>query len=112
MVSFDCNNLVMELSFDSIDTPALTKAQLAKLLFEQIGLNKREAKDFIDVFFDLMVEELVEGRDVKVSGFGNFEVRSKGARPGRNPKTGQDVTIPPRRVITFKASGQLKEKIN
>jgi len=102
----------MELSFDSIDTPALTKAQLAKLLFEQIGLNKREAKDFIDVFFDLMVEELVEGRDVKVSGFGNFEVRSKGARPGRNPKTGQDVTIPPRRVITFKASGQLKEKIN
>jgi integration host factor subunit alpha len=112
MVSYDCNNLVMELSFDSIDTPALTKAQLAKLLFEQIGLNKREAKDFIDVFFDLMVEELVEGRDVKVSGFGNFEVRSKGARPGRNPKTGQDVTIPPRRVITFKASGQLKEKIN
>jgi integration host factor subunit alpha len=112
MVSYDCNNLVMELSFDSIDTPALTKAQLAKLLFEKIGLNKREAKDFIDVFFDLMVEELVEGRDVKVSGFGNFEVRSKGARPGRNPKTGQDVTIPPRRVITFKASGQLKEKIN
>jgi len=112
MVSYECNNLVMELSFDSIDTPALTKAQLAKLLFEQIGLNKREAKDFIDVFFDLMVEELVEGRDVKVSGFGNFEVRSKGARPGRNPKTGQDVTIPPRRVITFKASGQLKEKIN
>jgi len=112
MVSYDCNNLVMELSFDSIDTPALTKAQLAKLLFEQIGLNKREAKDFIDVFIDLMVEELVEGRDVKVSGFGNFEVRSKGTRPGRNPKTGQDVTIPPRRVITFKASGQLKEKIN
>jgi len=112
MVSFGCNNLAMELSFDSLDTPALTKAQLSKLLFELIGLNKREAKDFIDVFFDLMVEELVEGRDVKVSGFGNFEVRLKGARPGRNPKTGQDVTIPPRRVITFKASGQLKEKIN
>ena len=119
MVSYDCNNLVMELSFDSIDTPALTKAQLAKLLFEQIGLNKREAKDFIDAFkdfidafFDLIVSQLVDGRDAKISGLGNFEVRTKSARPGRNPRTEEPVTIPPRRVITFKASGQLKEKIN
>ena len=61
----------MELSFDSIDTPALTKAQLAKLLFEQIGLNKREAKDFIDAFFDLVVSQLVDGRDAKISGYGH-----------------------------------------
>ncbi len=112
MVSFGCNNLAMELSFDSIDTPALTKAQLAKLLFEQIGLNKREAKDFIDTFFDLVVSQLVDGRDAKISGFGNFEVRNKPARPGRNPRTGESVTIPSRRVVTFKASGALKEKIN
>ena len=102
----------MELSFDSIDTPALTKAQLAKLLFEQIGLNKREAKDFIDAFFDLIVSQLVDGRDAKISGLGNFEVKTKSARPGRNPRTGEPVTIPTRRVITFKTSGQLKEKIN
>ena len=100
----------MELSFDSIDTPALTKAQLAKLLFEQIGLNKREAKDFIDAFFDLIGSQLVDGQDAKISGFGNFEVRTKSARPGRNPRTGEPVTIPTRRVITFKTSGQLKER--
>jgi len=102
----------MELSFDSIDTPALTKAQLAKLLFEQIGLNKREAKDFIDAFFDLIVSQLVDGRDAKISGFGNFEVKTKSARPGRNPRTGEPVTILSRRAITFKAGGQLKVKIN
>ena len=79
---------------------------------EQIGLNKREAKDFIDAFFDLIGSQLVDGQDAKISGFGNFEVRTKSARPGRNPRTGEPVTIPPRRVITFKTSGQLKEKIN
>jgi integration host factor subunit alpha len=111
MVSFDCNNLVMELSFDSIDTPALTKSELAAMLFEQIGLNKREAKDFIDAFFDQITNQLVEGQDVKISGFGNFEVRTKVARPGRNPRTGETVTIPSRRVVTFRASGALKEKL-
>jgi integration host factor subunit alpha len=111
MVSFDCNNLVMEISFDSIDTPALTKSELAAMLFEQIGLNKREAKDFIDAFFDQITNQLVEGQDVKISGFGNFEVRTKVARPGRNPRTGETVTIPSRRVVTFRASGALKEKL-
>jgi integration host factor subunit alpha len=111
MVSFDCNNLVMELSFDSIDTPALTKSELAVMLFEQIGLNKREAKDLIDAFFDRITNQLVEGQDVKISGFGNFEVRTKVARPGRNPRTGEVVTIPSRRVVTFRASGALKEKL-
>ena len=111
MVSFDCNNLVMELSFDSIDTPALTKSELAAMLFEQIGLNKREAKDFIDAFFNQITNQLVEGQDVKISGFGNFEVRTKVARPGRNPRTAETVTIPSRRVVTFRASGALKEKL-
>ena len=111
MVSYDCNNLVMELSFDSIDTPTLTKSELAVMLFEQIGLNKREAKDLIDAFFDRITNQLVEGQDVKISGFGNFEVRTKVARPGRNPRTGEVVTIPSRRVVTFRASGALKEKL-
>jgi len=101
----------MQLSFDSLDTPALTKADIALLLFDQIGLNKRESKDFIDAFFELIVTELVAGRDVKISGLGNFEVRTKNARPGRNPRTGELVPISARRVITFKASGILKEKI-
>ena len=112
MVSFGCNNLAMELSFDSIDLPTLTKLKLADFLFEKIGFNKREAREFIDAFFDLVVSQLVDGRDAKISGFGNFEVRNKPARPGRNPRTGESVTIPSRRVVTFKASGALKEKIN
>jgi integration host factor subunit alpha len=102
----------MELSFDTLDTPALTKAQLSAMLFDQLGLNKREAHEFIDAFFDMLFNELVEGQEVKISGFGNFEVRNKSARPGRNPRTGEDVIIPPRRVITFKASGLLKIQIN
>lgn len=102
----------MELSFDTLDTPALTKAQLSVMLFDQLGLNKREAHEFIDAFFDMLFNELVEGQEVKISGFGNFEVRNKSARPGRNPRTGEDVIIPPRRVITFKASGLLRIQIN
>ena len=78
----------MELSFDTLDTPALTKAQLSVMLFYQLGLNKREAHEFIDAFFDMLFNELVEGQEVKISGFGNFEVRNKSTRPGRNPRTG------------------------
>ena len=102
----------MDFSVESLETPALTKAHLADLLFEQIGLNKREAKDFVDAFFEAINVELANGCDIKISGFGNFEVKSKAARPGRNPRTGMDVTIPPRRVVTFRASGQVKEQIN
>ena len=102
----------MELSFDTLDSPALTKTQLSAVLFDQIGLNKREANDFIDAFFDMLFNELVGGRDVKISAFGNFEVQNKTARPGRNPRTGEEVSIPPRRVITFKASGLLKVEVN
>jgi len=111
--SFDPNDLqqVMEFSVASLETPALTKAQLAELLFEQIGLNKRESKDMIDAFFDLIANSLVEGQDVKISGFGNFQIRTKAPRPGRNPRTGELIPIKARRVATFHASHKLKEQI-
>jgi len=101
----------MELAIESLETPALTKAQLAELLFEQIGLNKRESKDMIDAFFDLISTSLVEGLDVKISGFGNFQIRTKAPRPGRNPRTGEAIPIRARRVVTFHASHKLKEQI-
>jgi integration host factor subunit alpha len=101
----------MELSFESLESPALTKAQLADLLFEQIGLNKRESKDMIDAFFDLIAQSLVEGTDVKISSFGNFQIRTKAPRPGRNPRTGEVIPIQARRAVTFHASHKLKEQI-
>ena len=101
----------MDLSVDSLETPALTKAQLADLLFDQIGLNKRESKDMIDAFFDLISASLIEGSDVKISGFGNFQIRTKAPRPGRNPRTGESIPIQARRVVTFHASHKLKEQI-
>jgi integration host factor subunit alpha len=101
----------MELAVESIDSPALTKAQLADLLFDEIGLNKREAKDMVDAFFDLISQSLVNGEDVKLSGFGNFQIRTKAPRPGRNPRTGELIPIAARRVVTFHASSKLKELI-
>lgn len=101
----------MEISIQSLESPALTKAHLAELLFEQIGLNKRESKDMIDAFFNLISEGLAEGRDVKISGFGNFQIRTKAPRPGRNPRTGESIPIEARRVVTFHASHKLKDQI-
>jgi integration host factor subunit alpha len=101
----------MDFSVESLETPALTKAQLADMLFEQIGLNKRESKDMIDAFFDLIASSLVDGTDVKISGFGNFQIRTKAPRPGRNPRTGEAIPIKARRVVTFHASHKLKEQI-
>jgi integration host factor subunit alpha len=101
----------MDFSVDSLETPALTKALLAKLLFDQIGLNKRESKDMIDAFFNLIAASLVNGTDVKISGFGNFQIRTKAPRPGRNPRTGGAIPIRARRVVTFHASHKLKEQI-
>ena len=98
----------MDLAVESLETPALTKAQLADLLFDQIGLNKRESKDMIDAFFDLIADRLVDGTDVRISGFGNFQIRTKAARPGRNPRTGEPIAIEARRVVTFHASQKLK----
>ena len=101
----------MDISVESLETPALTKAQLAEILFEQIGLNKRESKDTIDAFFNLVADSLVEGNDVKITGFGNFQIRTKAPRPGRNPRTGETIPIRARRVVTFHASYKLKEQI-
>lgn len=98
-------------SVESLDTPALTKAHLADLLFTRIGLNKRESKDMIDAFFDFVGASLVNGEDVKISGFGNFQIRTKAPRPGRNPRTGEAIPIQSRRVVTFHASHKLKDQI-
>ena len=92
----------------SIETPTLTKAELAELLFERLGLNKRESKDMVDGFFDIIHATLVQGRDVKLSGFGNFNIRRKAPRPGRNPRTGEAIPIKARNVVTFHASHKLK----
>ena len=81
------------------------------LLYENIGLNKREAKDMVDAFFELMVQQLVAGTDVKITGFGNFQIRTKKPRPGRNPRTGETIAIAARRVVTFHASHKLKDQI-
>jgi len=92
----------------SLETPTLTKAELAELLFDRIGLNKRESKDVVEAFFDLLHEALVKGTEVKLSGFGNFSIREKGSRPGRNPRTGESVPIKARNVVTFHSSHKLK----
>lgn len=91
--------------------PTLTKAELAELLFEQVGLNKREAKDMIETFFDEIRNALERGEAVRLSGFGNFQLRDKPQRPGRNPKTGEEIPITARRVVTFHASQKLKEMV-
>lgn len=92
----------------SLETPTLTKAELADLLFERLGLNKRESKDMVEAFFELIHGSLVEGTDVKLSGFGNFQIRRKAPRPGRNPRTGEAIPIKARQVVTFHASHKLK----
>jgi integration host factor subunit alpha len=93
----------------------MTKADLVEKIFDKIGLSKKEAQEIIEILFDTMKQTFVEGESVKISGFGTFNVRQKMARRGRNPKTGNDLEITPRRVITFRASNQLKalmEKLN
>lgn len=90
---------------------ALTKADLAEILFEELGLNKREAKDFVDAFFDEVRNALSEGSQVKLSGFGNFDLREKNQRPGRNPKTGEEIPISARRVVTFRPGQKLKARV-
>ena len=92
----------------TLETPTLTKAELAELLFERLGLNKRESKDMVEAFFELVHNTLVKGDDVKLSGFGNFNIRRKAPRPGRNPRTGEAIPIKARNVVTFHASHKLK----
>jgi integration host factor subunit alpha len=89
----------------------LTKAELAEMLFERVGLNKRESKDMVETFFQEIRDALERGDSVKLSGFGNFQLRDKPQRPGRNPKTGEAIPISARRVVTFHASQKLKALI-
>ena len=90
---------------------ALTKAEIAEHLFEKVGLNKVDAKDLVEDFFEKVRETLEEGEQVKLSGFGNFELREKKSRPGRNPKTGEDIPISARRVVTFRPGQKLKARV-
>lgn len=90
---------------------ALTKADMAERLFEEMGLNKREAKDFVELFFNTLSEALERGEEVKLSGFGNFTLRDKKERPGRNPKTGEEIPITARRVVTFRPGQKLKARV-
>lgn len=95
----------------TLETPTLTKADLAELLFDRLGLNKRESKDMVEAFFEIVHGALVTGDDVKLSGFGNFNIRRKAPRPGRNPRTGQSIPIKARQVVTFHASHKLKSLV-
>jgi integration host factor subunit alpha len=95
----------------TLETPTMTKAELAELLFDRLGLNKRESKDMVEAFFEIVHGTLVDGRDVKLSGFGNFNIRRKAPRPGRNPRTGESIPIKARNVVTFHASHKLKATV-
>ncbi len=90
---------------------ALTKAEMAERLFEELGLNKREAKEIVEQFFEEIRGALENGQQVKLSGFGNFDLRDKKQRPGRNPKTGQEIPITARRVVTFRPGQKLKARV-
>ncbi|BBP43003.1 integration host factor subunit alpha [Thiosulfativibrio zosterae] len=91
---------------------ALTKAEIAQSLTDTFGFNKRESKEVVEQFFEEMGRVLTKGEQIKLSGFGNFELRDKSSRPGRNPRTGEDVPISARRVVTFKPGQKLRAQID
>ena len=90
---------------------ALTKADMAECLYDELGLNKREAKELVEMFFEEIRAALAAGENVKLSGYGNFILRDKGQRPGRNPKTGEEIPITARRVVTFRPGQKLKIRV-
>ena len=90
---------------------ALTKSYMTDLLYEELGLNKSEAKEFVEAFFEELRTALESGIDVKLSGFGNFILRSKRERPGRNPKTGEEIPVSARRVVIFRPGQKLKSRV-
>lgn len=90
---------------------ALTKAAMADRLFDELGLNKREAKEIVELFFEEVRGALEMNEQVKLSGFGNFDLRDKSERPGRNPKTGEEIPITARRVVTFRPGQKLKARV-
>ncbi|WP_457675420.1 integration host factor subunit alpha [Thiolapillus sp.] len=90
---------------------SLTKAKMAEALFDELGLNKREAKGLVELFFEEIRGALENGQQVKLSGFGNFDLREKNPRPGRNPKTGEEILVSARRVVTFRPGQKLKARV-
>jgi len=90
---------------------ALTKADMAESLFDGLGLNKREARELVDMFYEELRASLAVGEQVKLSGFGNFDLRDKKQRPGRNPKTVEEIPISARRVVTFRPGQKLKARV-
>ena len=90
---------------------ALTKADMAEFLFNELGLNKREARELVELFFEDLRAALASGEQIKLSGFGNFDLRDKNQRPGRNPKTGREIPITARRVVTFRPGQKLKARV-
>src|SRR3569832_1926964 len=115
VLATDLNRAMLEAqarSHAEKDLPTLTKAELAELLFEQVGLNKREAKDMVETFFDEIQKAQEREKTNKQTGFGNFQLRDKPQRPGRNPKTGEEIPITARRVVTFHASQKLKAMVD
>lgn len=102
----------MDLNIATAVNSVLTKADLIQALYDSLGLNRREAGELVERCFELMVVELSAGREVHISGFGNFQLKQKPARPGRNLRTGEAVAIAPRRVVTFHASQKLRSVIN
>jgi integration host factor subunit alpha len=90
---------------------ALTKADFSEKLFDELGLNKRAAKEMVELFFEEIKSALEQGQQVKISGFGKFELRDKKSRPGRNPKTGEEIPITARRVVTFRSGQKLKARV-
>jgi len=90
---------------------ALTKAEISEHLYEKVGLSKRDSKDLVEDFFEEVRETLESGDQVKLSGFGNFDLRVKSERPGRNPKTGEDIPISARKVVTFRPGQKLKTRV-
>lgn len=95
----------------SVGNRTLTKAGLTDILFDRVGLNKREAKELVNAFYAEISNSLEKGQEVRISGFGNFTIRDKPPRPGRNPKTGEEIPISARRVVTFQASQKLKTAV-
>ena len=90
---------------------ALTKCEMAEKLYVELGLNKREAKEVVEHFFEEVRHSLEDNEQVKLSGFGNFDLRDKSQRPGRNPKTGEEIPISARRVVTFRPGQKLKARV-
>jgi len=95
----------------TLETPTLTKADLSEMLFDRLGLNKRESKDMVEAFFELVDRALAHGQGVKLSGFGHVQCPADAPRPGRNPRTGEAIPIAERHVVTFHASQKLKSMV-